>query len=252
MIETRNELLKGKTTLIKNKQYLSTSDYVTPFFTRLDPMNPDYIIQVKKADQISGTESNPDTVYNRVHIQAILPKTYYNENNCRKCIGFIYSLDIKKPVAKFYIADVDEDFNLYSFDANNIITQEIEESLAINYNPIKELLEKTDNNSTIIKQMNNTTYADHEDMIHKMGEWVDYTLNSSYTNDSGKVKLATTMPIDAYKALKLDKDSNYYIDTSHAITMANVFKTFASLIRTDKDIINNFEKTILLSKMLGL
>lgn len=252
MIETKDVLLKGKSTLIKNKQYLSTAAYVEPFFDRMDPLKPEYVIYVKKADQISGTEQDPDLIFNRVHIQAILPETYYNDNGCRKCVGFIYGLDIKTPVAKFYIADIDEDGNLFSFDLSNLIVQEIEDATPINYSPIQTLLERTDNNSTMIKQMQSVTYADHEDMIHKMGEWVDYTLNKSYTNEGGKIKLSTSLPIDAYKSLKLDKDSYYFVDATKAMTIDKVFKAFASIIKNDKDIINNFEKTILLARMLGL
>lgn len=252
MIETKDVLLQGKSTLIKNKQYLSTADYVNPFFNRMDLLQSEYVIQVKQADQLSGTETNPDLIFNKVHIQAILPETYYNENDCRKCLGFLYGLDIKTPVAKFYIADIDREGNLFGFDTNNLIVQELEDATPINYAPIQNLLERTDNNALMIQQIKNTTYADHEEMVHKMGEWVHYTLTNFYINEGGKIKLSTSLPIDAYKSLKLDKDSNHYVELHNAITILDVYKAFASLIKNDKDVINNYEKTILFTRMLGL
>ena len=108
MIETRQELLKGKSTVIKNVQFLSAEDYTQPFFDRMDKLKATYIINVKVADQMSTTNKVPDTVYNKVHIQAVLPDSYYKTNHTKKVVGFVYGLDVKKPAAKLYIADIDE------------------------------------------------------------------------------------------------------------------------------------------------
>ena len=252
MIETKEELLKGKSTLIKNKQYLSAKDYCQPFFDKLDILKPDYIIRVKPAEQVSITNNNTDIVYNKVHIQAILPTTYYEKNNCRKVVGFVYGLDLKTPVAKFYIADIDGYGNLYAFDLTKLIVQELEPETAINYNSVDSLLSSTDTNNLMIEQLNKTEFDKRNNMVHRLGEWINSTLNYSYTNEGGKIKLSTTMPVDVYKSLLLDKDSDHYIMESNPIMMSNVFRSFASIIRNDKDIVNNFEKTFLVSKVLGL
>lgn len=231
---------------------MSTTDYVNPFFNRMDLLQSEYIIEVKKADQLSGTESNPDLIFNKVHIKAILPESYYYENEYIKCLGFTYELDTRIPIAKFYIADIDKDGNIFSFDVDNIVTQEIEDVTPINYNPIQTLLEKTDNNSIMIRQMKNTKYAEHEKIVDKLGQWVDYALNRVYIQNNGKIKLSTTTSIDVYKSLKLNKDSKYYVDVNKDIMIENVYKVFAELVKKDKDIVNNFEKTILFTRMLGL
>ncbi len=61
------------------------------------------------------------------------------------------------------------------------------------------------------------------------------------------------MPIDVYKMLLKDKDSSYYIGTDERITIYDIYSAFLSLIRDDdKDIINRFEKTILVDNLLKL
>lgn len=250
MIETRQELLKGKSTVIKNVQFLSTASYVQPFFDRLDKLKATYIINVKVADQMSTTNKTPDIIYNKVHIQAVLPDTYYKTKNTKKVVGFVYGLDVKKPAAKFYIADIDDQGNLYVFDINKICYQVLEDSTPINYSPIDTLLQSIDANPKILEQMINTEYADRNDMHHKMGEWIKFSMDNYYVNDLGKIKLASSMAIDAYKNLCVDKDSATYIPDTKPILMQDAFKTFADLIRTDKDIFNNFEKTYLVSQMI--
>ena len=74
---TLDELLKGKGTIIKNKEYLSTEAYVTPFLERMSKFTNDFRVQVKLPDQVTLTKDNDvrleDQTYNRVWIQGILP-----------------------------------------------------------------------------------------------------------------------------------------------------------------------------------
>lgn len=252
MIEELSNVLKGKTTLIKNNQYLSAKDYIQPFIDRMQPFNPTYVCQVKTPEQLSITEGNVDTVYNRVHIQAILPESYYLENDCRKVVGMVYGIDVKIPIAKFYIADLTSTGNLISFNPNAILLQKLESSTPIDYTGIKSLLEITDNNSVMIQQLKNV-YIDRDRLIKFLGEWVDLTLDSAIINDGGKVKLATSLPVDVYKSILKDKDSDFYVSETKPISVYDIYQTFLSKIKEDdKDIINKFEKTLLVNKILKL
>ena len=73
-----NELLKGKATVIRGKEYLSAEAYVTPFVEIMSKFTKDFRIQAKLSDQMSLTRDKDlnaeDTVFNRVWIQAILPE----------------------------------------------------------------------------------------------------------------------------------------------------------------------------------
>ena len=133
---------------------------------------------------------------------------------------------------------------------NNIVYQELEDSTPINYNPIDTLLQSLDANPKIIQQLETITYDDRENMHHKMGDWIKYSMDNYYINDLGKIKLASSMAIDAYKNLCVDKDAVTYVSEEHPILMVDAFKAFANLIKTDKDIFNNFEKTYLVSQMI--
>lgn len=50
-----DQLLKGKATKIKDKEYFSTEQYVIPFLERMARLTDEFIIQAKPADQISLT-----------------------------------------------------------------------------------------------------------------------------------------------------------------------------------------------------
>lgn len=250
MIEDLKVILEqGKSTVIKGVKYLSAKDYIQPFVDRLKPLNAVFRCNIKAAEQLSITDNTPDIVYNRVHIQAILPKEYYYENECQKVLGMIYGLDTKKAIAKFYIGDLDENKNLIVFNTNALRTQEIEDSTALDYSCIKELLELTDTNATMLDQLKRV-YLDKDKLEHNLGEWIDYTLTGSYVTDYGKIKLATSVPITSYKSLVKDKESDYYTDSDPS--MFNVYKSLLRVVTDENDIINSFEKTILINRMLNL
>ena len=52
---TLDELLKGKATIIKGKNYLPTAGYVEPFLERLTKFTDDFRIHVQLPDQITRT-----------------------------------------------------------------------------------------------------------------------------------------------------------------------------------------------------
>lgn len=94
-----NELLKGKATVIRGKEYLSAEAYVTPFLERMSKFTRDFRIQAKLPDQMSLTREKDlnaeDTVFNRVWIQAILPEEFSIDNH-KNFLNFCYDL-FQKP-----------------------------------------------------------------------------------------------------------------------------------------------------------
>lgn len=94
-----NELLKGKATIIKGKEYFSTEVYVTPFLERMSKFTSDFRVQAKLPDQISITKKEDlnleDTVFNRVWIQAVMPDEYSFDNH-KNFLNFCYDL-FQKP-----------------------------------------------------------------------------------------------------------------------------------------------------------
>ena len=74
---TMEQLVAGKATRIKDKEYFSTEAYVLPFLERMAKYTDNFLIQAKPADQISLTREGEinfdDVIYNRVNIEAVLP-----------------------------------------------------------------------------------------------------------------------------------------------------------------------------------
>ena len=97
------------------------------------------------------------------------------------------------------------------------------------------------------------TYLERTLRKQYLGEWVDRAIRESQDYGFGKVKLSVTTPIDAYKQLFLDKDSVYYIPETEDPSLYEVYNSFTQIITDDKkDIMNKFEKTLIVNKVLGL
>lgn len=63
---TISKLLEGKSTVIKDNEYLSTKEYVEPFIKLMQKFTPDFSVQVQLPSQLTITNSQEDITYNRV------------------------------------------------------------------------------------------------------------------------------------------------------------------------------------------
>lgn len=261
MIEDLKELLKGSATSIKNKNYLSAASYIQPFIDRLDNYTKKFVCHVKMADQLSIDSGNTTPVYNKVLIHGIFPSNYdikITDINGTEfvyhrvvCMG--YNLDSKKPTCKFYTGVVDKDFNFYAFGADCISIQELEPDTPIDYSTIQTIIDNglKDNCQAMLEQIKDLG-KDKENMLALLGDWVDFTIKKEYVNSAGKVKLSTNLPIEVYKKLLIDKDSDYY-SNDNSIFITNILACFLNQIATDdKDLINRYEKTQLINQLLKL
>lgn len=59
-------LLEGKSTIIKNRNYLATKEYVQPFFDEMSKFTNDFVIRVQTPNQMTVTNNNEDITFNRV------------------------------------------------------------------------------------------------------------------------------------------------------------------------------------------
>lgn len=262
MVESLNEIYKGSATIIKNKQYFSAKDYIEPFVEKLKPYTDKTICLVKVADQLSLDGMEIDTIYNKVLVMGIFPEQYdivaKNENlhksiTYHRVVCMSYALDVRIPVCKFYTGVVDQSMNFYAFGADCIQIQKIEPETPINYTGVDTIINNgLKDNCDFILNQNLSRILPKCDMLNKLGEWVDFTLKKEYINDAGKVKLSNTMPIESYKLLMMDKDSDYYSEDV-SLYLPDILGAFLSQIADDdKDIVNRYEKTQLVNQMLKL
>ena len=220
---TIEELLKGKATKIKKNDYFPTAAYVEPFLERMSKFTNDFRVQVKLPDQVTKTidgEINTDDItYNRVWVQAVMPDEYTFDNHS-EVVGMVYGLESETP---------------------------------LDYRCIKHLMEQTNDLKVWLEKLHNTTFPYKEDEISlRTGQWLRNTITQQYDNGYGKVKLATSSVVDAYKMLYLKEDSPYYIKPGEDIDMFTVYNAFTQLITDDsKDIVNKVEKTLLLKDILN-
>ena len=244
------ELLKGKPTIIKNKDFFPTRTYVEPFLERMSKFTDDFRIQVKRPDQMTVTKDETDLTYNRVLVQAVLPEKYTIDSH-EEVIGLLYGIDTKKPIVKIYRGYLNMACtNLTVFNPTWINLQELIPGDPINYSVIKPLMEYTNDFAVKLQNMKNT-FLDRQMKTQYLGEWVDYILREGQDYGFGKVKIAKTLPIDAYQQLFIDQSSNYYIPEGIDPNLYDIYNSFTQLITDDKrDMMNKFEKTMIINRLL--
>lgn len=252
---TIEQLIQGKATRIKNKEYFTTEAYVTPFLDRVSKMTNNFIINALPAKQISLTQDNEvnfdDIVYNRVWIQGVLPDKYAWDNH-RRVISMIYALDSRTPVVKFYVGALNMAcLNLCVFNPEFLSVAELEPENAINYSFLNNAMSLTDDTTATLKKLSEMEYK-KDDMYAELGHWVDNCINSKISRGFGAIKLSETTPIAAYKNLFYDEKSKYYT-TDNVVDGFTVYNAFTDLITQDKrDLVNKFEKTLLVKDIIGI
>ena len=249
---TIQELLKGKETIIKNKEFYSTKYYIEPFLERMSKFTTDFRVDAKVPDQLTKTKEKSDITYNRVLIQAVLPKEHTIDKH-DEVIGFLYGIDVRKPVVKIYRGYLNQACtNLCVFNPKWINVQELLPGEPINFSPIKELLESQSDIPQMIQKLK-STYFNREEQTNYLGKWVDHALREAEDYGFGKVKIAVSTPVDAYKSLFLDQNSTYYIPEGYDPTYFDVYGALTQILTNDKkDIMNKFEKTMIVNKLLEL
>lgn len=167
----------------------------------------------------------------------------------------VYGLDTRKPVAKIYRGALNMAcLNLCVFNPSFINVQEIEPKKPINFKCIQPLMEQTSDIKTWLDKLSETEVPYNEDLINEnLGSWIRKTLLSSYDTGYGKVKLATSTAIDAYKLLYEKGDSPYFVKQGQSTTMFNIYNAWTQIITDDsKDIMNKVEKTLLIKDIIQL
>lgn len=249
-----NELLKGRATTIKNKEYFPTAAYVEPFLERMQKYTDDFRVQVKLPDQLALEEDTPVNIYNRVVVQAVLPNNLVVDNHSQ-VIGMVYGLDVRKPVVKFYSGALDNVCtNLCVFSPDQLNCAALEPETAINYKPINNIMDSIEKTIEFINKMKNTPFiCSYQNTSEKLGDWIKQAMSCTYDNGFGKVKIAATTPVDAFKLLFEDKDSRYLIKEP-VTNMYNIYGAFTQIFTDSmkRDLMNVCEKTLLIKQILNI
>lgn len=253
---TLEQLYAGKATRIKEKEYFTTEQYVTPFIDRMSKFTDNFTIQVKPADQISlnkdGEVNFENIVYNRVWVEAQLPGEYAMEGHTQS-VSLLYALDTRKPIYKIFKNTIRQAcLNMCVFNPEMLSVRELEPETAMEYTFVNQVMELTDNTKVMLENLSNN-YIKRNDLFDNLGHWVDRCISSKFNSGFGTVKLAESTAIDAYKKLVIDEKSDYYIPEGD-ICMFDAYNAFTDIITHDKgrDIVNKFEKIYLVKDILGI
>ena len=251
---TKELLFEGKSTIIKNKNYLSTKEYVEPFFDEMSKFTDDFIIRVQTPNQMTLSGDNKDITFNRVWIQALMPEDHAI-NNHRECYHLIYGLDVKKPVYKVARGYVNMACaNLCIFNPQWLSVQELEPEKSFVYS-IQNLMKMTsDFESRITKMKNIFLSPEVENRQKLLGSMIEKSLLYEYSNQAGKVKLSPAMVVKAYENVYINTDSPYYIKDTEECSVFNYYNAFTELIKdaTKKDLMTGYEKTLLVGQLFDL
>ena len=258
---TLTELLAGRATRIKNREYFPTAAYVEPFLERVQKLTSEFRVQVQLPTQITYTAeggiNTEDITYNRVLIEAILPDEYkFNDDPHKAVIGMVYGIDVRKPVVKFFKGQERMSCtNLCVFSPQLLSCQDLDPETAIDYKPLERIIEQTDDTATWLKKLIETEFDCSEHNVNEsLGRWIRNCINYSFNNHYQPVKIACSTPIDAYKSLFEKEDDDYYIGLNGNTSMYQIYNAFTQVL-TDgmkKDPFNIFEKTLLIKDILDL
>ncbi|MDD7757428.1 MAG: hypothetical protein PUJ51_23555 [Clostridiales bacterium] len=118
---------------------------------------------------------------------------------------------------------------------------------------IKELMEKPFDIKQRLKVMKNTFIsADIEDTHKLLGKLINRSLQYEYRNIGGKIKISSTDVIKTFEDVYLNSTSHYYVQPTVEGSLHNYYGALCSQITNSKDIINRFEKTILVGMLFDL
>lgn len=253
---TLDQAMAGLATSIKGKDYFKTSNYIEPFIDRMSKYTNNFIIQGKLPDQITYTENGDvnfeNICYNRMWVEAILPDDYAMDGH-KQSVSLLYALDTRKPIYKIFKNTVRMAcLNMCVFNPEHLLVQELEPERAMDYTFATTVMEMTDNTKAKLEMMSNS-FIKRDELTDYLGLWIDRTIGCSYNNGYGKVKLAESIPIEAYKDLVINKDSDYFTESGD-ICLFDAYNAFTNLICNDKgkDIVNKFEKTYLVSNIMAI
>lgn len=256
---TLDQLMQGKGTLIKNKEYWPTEAYVNPFIKRLEAIVERFEIKVETPSQITLTKdgqiNTQDITYNRVWIQGVLPESYRVDNH-DDVIGMVYGLDVRKPIVKFYRGGLNRACtNLCVFSPDSLSARELNPEEAIDYRPLDTMIKQANTIKDFLESLHKTKFSREASNLNEhLGMWMRRSWAMEYDNGVTKASIAASVVEGAFKLLFEKESSSYFVPRDQNTDMFNVYNAFTELISNDKDkdIMNKVEKTLLLKRILDV
>ena len=259
---TINELLQGKATRIRGKEYFPTAAYVEPFLERVQRLTSDIRVNIQLPQQVTytanGELNTEDITYNRVLVEATLPDEYrFSDDLHKPVIGMVYGIDVRKPVVKFFRGyERCACTNLCVFSPSLLSCQDLEAETPVDFRSLDRIIQQSDDTASWLKKIIESEFdCGIQNVNESLGKWIRNCINYSYNNHYQPVKIACSTPIDAYKLLFEKEDSDYYVGLNTSdVNMYTVYNAFTQILTDSKkkDSFNIFEKTLLIKDILDI
>ena len=213
---TLEQLMQGKGTLIKNKEYWPTAAYVNPFIKRLETVVERFEIKVETPSQITLTKdgqiNTQDITYNRVWIQGVLPESYRVDNH-DDVIGMVYGLDVRKPIVKFYRGGLNRACtNLCVFSPDSLSARELNPEEAIDYRPLDTMIKQANTIKDFLQKLHATQFSREASNLNEhLGMWMRRSWAMEYDNGVTKASIAASVVEGAFKLLFEKESSSYFV-----------------------------------------
>ena len=245
-----NQLIQGKETKIYNKQFNNTLYYIEPFLKKAEENNvKNYYIQVKMPNQVNtkfGKVDEDNMTFNKVLIHAELPS---NNDEYAPYVGITYALDVKEPVIKMYKGIIHKSTNnTFAFNPNNINIQFLKNN--IDYSPLDKFFINEELDYSMFNEFKNQVYT-YRDIKYQLGKWVSSCMHTQMQTEAGTVMVPAEMPVAVFKNLYFNNNSTNYVDKQETIDKNHLYHTYSSIcLNNNRDIINVFEKNIIINDIL--
>ena len=122
----------------------------------------------------------------------------------------------------------------------------------VDFEPVvKHLLELTDDSERRFEALENCKLSSEpKNRQQLLGELIENSMLFEINNKGGKIKIAPQMVLKAFQNVYMDSSSRNYVTDQEECTKLNYLDAFSSLItEDDKDIVNRFEKNLLVYQM---
>lgn len=242
---TIGKLLEGKSTVIKDNEYLATAEYVEPFLALMSKFTKEFYCKVEIPKQLTVTNKKQDITYNRVWVQAVMPSKR-DIDGYAETINLVYGLDLRQPVYKIFKAYKDKKTeNIYCFDARWLNVYELKpRENFINFEPIIiNLLEMVDDSNLRFKKIKTEFFSsDVEEKHERLGDLVEKSMLYEFNGKGGKIKLSPPLILKAFQNVYMNSSSKYYVKDTEECSLFAYADAILTLITDEKDIINPFEK----------
>lgn len=250
---TIERLLDGKPTVIKDKEYLETGAYIAPFISFMKKFTNEFYAWAQTPSQFTLTDNKRDITYNRVWIQAVMPKDI---DGFAETFNLVYGLDVRQPVYKIFKAYKNrKNNNLFVFDSRWLSVYELKPSEKFNNfeQQILNLMQMVDDSSIRIKKMKSENLVkSSETKQESLGNLIERSMLYEYKTKAGKTKLSPIVVLKAYENVYLNSSSKYYVSSNEECSLFNMYNAFSSLVQQDdKDILSQWEKLALCSQILN-